>query len=1182
MQLKSLAKVNNALNDINNGSKSSNILDSIGKKYSSDVLKSAISKSTLYADSINRILKVRGLTGDLLQSTTSKLSRITELNRIAEAEKAAASASDEFKASSDGLIGTLKGGGSVFKGLSDPLKGLALSLKSFAAANLPTIAISALTAVVAGGIAVYHNYTHALDIAKDKLKEVSNSFDEASSVLNSYNSELNSNISRINELETLSGSKSLSSNQELEIARLKERNNLLRESIELQNEKVKAEAKELSEQNRKTFSKEFDMDKLSDSENIARDYLSSHDVPDATAYLNEKGSDISSLIVGYAINRQKLQELSSKDASPANRAAISMLEENTQYITDSLNTVFFDTISELSDYKENLIKLMKSDGTFDNTADQSLWNSINAAEKYMYEITGKASTWNKHIFESIAGNSDFATDISALLSGEADTSVDSIDKLNKKLEESGLILEDGKSARDMFLEYLKNAGSGTAAVSESLSSVSSLFKESTNKLSSATLADLNAEASTLSSIRSLLDGSGSLNSSFLSQILQQFPEATDAVLKFSQGLMSSEELFNSLADIYAGDSRQYINSVLSKSAADRDFFNSIKTNYPVLFDKLAAVYGNDVLNWKSLEDAKKTIDDALRAELGKEWADYFNIIVDSASGILSMSFDDSDLALYDPEEAERLNTLFDRKKERLKEITEPARELHNTAYQAIASSMDLSWNNVQDNNTVKDDSGYPSDAAGNVTDTWREEFDRQLALLEHHHNMGLISEDKYYAALNVLNEKYFANQEQYLDDYRSYAEKIYTGLKQFYTDSLNEQLSCMDKAAKAVTGCLDEQQSALELQKTAVEAEYNARIEALEDEQAALLEQKTAIEGQKKELEEQLNAINKANEARQRSIDLRKKEYELARAENQNSMRVMVNGQMIWRNDSSAVSDAAEALDEALDEQKRAAVQEQIDSLDDSINAIDDKSAAISSSILSLKEELDSITSGIDAQIQALTQYRDRWAALPQQFEDSQNQIYASMLLGQEWQSSVLNLDEELLTQFGDEYTRVQEQLQYVTDASSDEIALMGNVLQSSGQTGEDSLNSLMEIGSSALLSLADSTTASSSSICGSLDDIRSKADGARNALEQLAALDTVSLHPDSTGFSVQSVNLHDIPDAPAIVSDISDISCYSSAPVVNIESGAITLNEVDDAERVGEAILSIVPNYVTQRLNYR
>ena len=52
MQLKSLAKVNNALNDINNGSKSSNILDSIGKKYSSDVLKSAISESTLDANQL--------------------------------------------------------------------------------------------------------------------------------------------------------------------------------------------------------------------------------------------------------------------------------------------------------------------------------------------------------------------------------------------------------------------------------------------------------------------------------------------------------------------------------------------------------------------------------------------------------------------------------------------------------------------------------------------------------------------------------------------------------------------------------------------------------------------------------------------------------------------------------------------------------------------------------------------------------------------------------------------------------------------------------------------------------------------------------------------------------------------------------------------------------------------------
>lgn len=166
MQLKSLAKVNNALNDINESSDPNINVASIGEKYPTNVLKSAISKSTLDADSINRILKVRGLTGDLLQSTTSELSRITELNRIAEAEKAAASASDEFKASSDGLIGTLKGGGSVFKGLSDSLKGLALSLKSFAAANLSTIAISALTAVVAGGIAVYHNYTHALDIAR--------------------------------------------------------------------------------------------------------------------------------------------------------------------------------------------------------------------------------------------------------------------------------------------------------------------------------------------------------------------------------------------------------------------------------------------------------------------------------------------------------------------------------------------------------------------------------------------------------------------------------------------------------------------------------------------------------------------------------------------------------------------------------------------------------------------------------------------------------------------------------------------------------------------------------------------------------------------------------------------------------------------------------------------------------
>ena len=86
MQLKSLAQINNALNDINNVSKSGNILDSIGEKYTSDVLKSAISESTLDDKSIKSILTARGYIGDLLQSTTSELSRITELNRIAEAE----------------------------------------------------------------------------------------------------------------------------------------------------------------------------------------------------------------------------------------------------------------------------------------------------------------------------------------------------------------------------------------------------------------------------------------------------------------------------------------------------------------------------------------------------------------------------------------------------------------------------------------------------------------------------------------------------------------------------------------------------------------------------------------------------------------------------------------------------------------------------------------------------------------------------------------------------------------------------------------------------------------------------------------------------------------------------------------------------------------------------------------
>ncbi len=116
-------------------------------------------------------------------------------------------------------------------------------------------------------------------------------------------------------------------------------------------------------------------------------------------------------------------------------------------------------------------------------------------------------------------------------------------------------------------------------------------------------------------------------------------------------------------------------------------------------------------------------------------------------------------------------------------------------------------------------SGYSGSSSGSTEDAWKNEFDEWLKWKDHQLAMDQITEQQYYDELNRMNEKYFANRTEYLDEYWQYQEKIYQWQKEKEKDLLNRQLDDLKELEDAIN------------------EKYDAQIKALEDENDELDDQ---------------------------------------------------------------------------------------------------------------------------------------------------------------------------------------------------------------------------------------------------------------------------------------------------------------------------------------------------------
>ena len=171
MQLKSLAQTKDAISDLKNIGELNghNYLNEIGKKYSNNVLKSAIAQSTLNTVQIKTVLSANGMRGALLQTTTDELANAASVNEVAAAQEAAA-------------VSTI--------GFSTALKGLSIKLKSLVSAHPALLALSAGITAVAAAFKLADYFTVSLEEQKEALEDAKNEYQNVASELENLNSEI--------------------------------------------------------------------------------------------------------------------------------------------------------------------------------------------------------------------------------------------------------------------------------------------------------------------------------------------------------------------------------------------------------------------------------------------------------------------------------------------------------------------------------------------------------------------------------------------------------------------------------------------------------------------------------------------------------------------------------------------------------------------------------------------------------------------------------------------------------------------------------------------------------------------------------------------------------------------------------------------------------------------------------
>lgn len=639
-----------------------------------EAAKMAISQSTLNKEQIELILSSKGLTGNILETTTAELANATATNAMAATEGTATTAT---------------------VGFGTAIKGLGASLKALAVAHPILLAITVTLGVIAGAVKIVDALTTSMKKQREAFENAQQDYTDACTKLDELKNKLSETTSRIAELIEKSNNGTITLVEQAELDKLKLTNEELRLMIQNQEEVKKQKAKEASDEAYKTYTRENRMEADDTASKQEQYYQASSDADGfhVGSFL-DRASELSDFDYAIKANEQKLEEFQKQNEelqAQLNATSDESLKAQYQHSIDLNNNLisnytnsneklkesaekmaeetFSDKIEKYEAFKQTLMNSMNSDGTFDNPQYQAMWDDMQKKEMDLYRYTGRSAEWNTVKLDSIIDDKSYQAVVDKLKTTLnegtlTEDDIKGIDVLNDKLNDTDLILEDGQSAAQLFIKYLnklKETQDGIGSITSSnFDDPTDMLRDLTDKDRKDTttnLADLKNEADIIKEIQSELEETGNIGVDSMKKITKQYPEAKAALSDYMQGIISEQELFSQLETIYENDKNQYIQSVVDKSQTDEEFFNAVMTNYPELYNELSSLYGNDVDNWSNMEQAKLEITNKAIKELAGVWSDYFKVVQDANGKLMVQTTGWYDAGMYsaDPDEVEAMD-----------------------------------------------------------------------------------------------------------------------------------------------------------------------------------------------------------------------------------------------------------------------------------------------------------------------------------------------------------------------------------------------------------------------------------------------------------------------------------------------------------------------------------------------
>lgn len=272
--------------------------------------------------------------------------------------------------------------------------------------------------------------------------------------------------------------------------------------------------------------------------------------------------------------------------------------------------------------------------------------------------------------------------------------------------------------------------------------------------------------------------------------------------------------------------------------------------------------------------------------------------------------------------------------------------------------------------------------AEKLRDAWKQMYEDEKSDLEDQYSEGEIGTREYLDRLRNLYQRFYKDIPGFAKEAAKAQRNYLKTLQGEYQKLFSAAVSIIGDKISAIQAEYDAAVEAVEKERDAVLKEYDNQIKAIDNQIKGYEKQIKAIQKEIDVYEKEIDAIQKANEERQDAIDLQKAQYELARAQNQRTQHVYTSEKgFVYRANPQDVREAQNNLEDKQQELRIKAIQKEIDKLEEVIDGYNEKIDLLNEEKEHIQELKDAADEYYDSVIEGL---KNTYEPMIKHFEEMQ------------------------------------------------------------------------------------------------------------------------------------------------------------------------------------------------------